>query len=261
MNLSANRDTVLSMIRYDAKSKTSTKLYDELAGLLDFASLPEGLCLVIGGDGFLLSVIAELGQSYIYMGLNSGRLGFMLNDVMDVSEVVGLIKAGAWGEMSVPRLKMKALTSSGETIEGLALNDVYLERMSGQTAHLRVEVDGVEVVDRVVCDGLIVATALGSTAYSFSAGGPVCHPTLRHTQLTTISAHSPRLPPIVLPQSAVVEIKAFDTEWRPVRVVTDGTDYPAVTRVKVENANSDVTLAFFEGHDPTAMLIGKMLRT
>ena len=261
MNLSANRDTVVPMIRYDAKSKSSTKLHDELAGLLDFTALPDDLCLVIGGDGFLLRVIAELGQSYLYMGLNSGMLGFMLNDVDSVDSVVKLIKARAWGEMTVPRLKMRALTQSGDTIEGLALNDVYLERMSGQTAHLRVEVDGVEVVDRVVCDGLIVSTALGSTAYSFSAGGPVCHPTLRHTQLTTISAHSPRLPPIVLPQSAVVEIKAFDTEWRPVRVVTDGTDYPSVTRVKVENANSDVRLAFLEGHDPTAMLIGKMLRT
>jgi len=260
MNLSANRDTLLPMIRYDAKSKRSTKLYNELTRIVDMDSLPEDLCLVIGGDGFLLRVIAELGQSYVYMGLNSGMLGFMLNDVESVTSVIEQIKNGAWGEMSVPRLKMKALTSTGETIEGLALNDVYLERMSGQTAHLRVEVNGVEVVDRVVCDGLIVATALGSTAYSFSAGGPVCHPTLRHTQLTTISAHSPRLPPIVLPQSAVVEIKAFDTEWRPVRVVTDGTDYPAVTRVKVENADSDVRLAFLEGHDPTAMLIGKMLR-
>jgi NAD+ kinase len=261
MNLSANRDTLLPMIRYDAKSKSSTKLYEKLKVLLDFATLPDELCLVIGGDGFLLGVITELGQSYIYLGLNSGMLGFMLNDVDDVEIIVELVNRGAWREMSVPRLKMMALTQSGETIEGLALNDVYLERMSGQTAHLRVEVDGVEVVDRVVCDGLIVATALGSTAYSFSAGGPVCHPTLRHTQLTTISAHSPRLPPIVLPQSAVVEIKAFDTDWRPVRVVTDGTDYTAVTRVKVENANSDVRLAFLEGHDPTAMLIRKMLRT
>jgi NAD+ kinase len=141
------------MIRYDAKSKNSTKLHDELNRLLDFAALPDDLCLVIGGDGFLLRVIAELGQSYLYMGLNSGMLGFMLNDVDSVDSVVKLIKARAWGEMTVPRLKMRALTQSGDTIEGLALNDVYLERMSGQTAHLRVEVDGVEVVDRVVCDG------------------------------------------------------------------------------------------------------------
>ena len=251
----------MRVLRYDTNSSRAIELLGRLKEHIALESLPQDLCLVIGGDGYMLRVISELGQGYTYLGINSGRLGFMLNRPNDLAETAELLKRGAWRTLSVPRLQMTATTEQGGKVTGLALNDAYLERASGQTAHLRVEVNGVEIVERIVCDGVIVSTALGSTAYSFSAGGPICHPTLRHIQVTAISAHSPRLPPIVLPSSATVEITALETEKRPVRVVTDGIDHPGVTGVSVRDGNSDIKLAFLEGHDTTASLIETMLKT
>jgi NAD+ kinase len=216
---------------------------------------------VVGGDGYLLSVITELGADYTYLGLNSGSLGFMLNDVVDLKETAALLAAQSWRVDRMPRLKMEATTPQGASFESLALNDVYLQRMTGQTTHLRVRVNGVRVVDRMVCDGLILATALGSTAYSFSAGGSACHPELRLMQLTAICPHAPRLPPITLPLTAQVEIQVLDCEKRPARVVTDGVDHPGVNRVRIANSGADVALAFLSNHDPTATLIRKVIES
>jgi NAD+ kinase len=249
------------MLKSDPHSPKASELVQALSAHLDFESLPEDICLVVGGDGYLLSVIAELGAAYTYLGLNSGSLGFMLNDVEDLQQTAELLAGQQWRVDRVPRLKMEATTPQGDGFTGLALNDVYLQRMSGQSTHLRVRVNGVRVVDRMVCDGLILATALGSTAYSFSAGGPACHPELRLMQLTAICPHAPRLPPITLPLSAEVEIEVLDWAKRPARVVTDGVDHPGVNRVRIANSGADVALAFLTNHDPTATLIRKVIES
>jgi NAD+ kinase len=249
------------MLKSDPKAPKSVELVQALSAHLDFESLPDDICLVVGGDGYLLSVIAELGDEYTYLGLNSGTLGFMLNDVVDLQETAALLAGQQWRVDRVPRLTMEATTPHGERFTALALNDVYLQRTSGQTTHLRVRVNGVRVVDRMVCDGLILATALGSTAYSFSAGGSACHPELRLMQLTAICPHAPRLPPITLPLSAEVEIEVLDWEKRPARVVTDGAEHPGVNRVRIADSRADVALAFLANHDPTATLIRKVIQS
>ena len=249
------------MLKFDANSEKAQAFQKALQEELDLTVLPEELCLVIGGDGFLLQVIAQEGPRYTYLGINSGSLGFMLNDVEDFSKSMDQIRSGSWRVFSVPRLAMEATTSDGESFSALALNDVTLQRMSGQTTHLRVWVDGVRAVDRMVCDGLIVSTALGSTAYSFSAGGPACHPNLRLMQLTAICPHMPRLPPITLPLDSVVEVEVLDSSKRPARVVTDGIDHPEAVRLRVAHAQEDVRLAFLDQHDATATLIRKVIST
>jgi NAD+ kinase len=155
---------------------------------------------------------------------------------------------------------MEAVDASGAVHAALALNDVYVERERGQTCHLRVTVDGVEVVERMVCDGLIVATALGSTAYTFSAGGPAAHPLLRALHLTAICPHSPRLPPLVLPETSVVEVEVIDAERRPARVVVDGAQTGDIRRVRVRGGADAVRIAFLEGHDFIGTMVGKVLR-
>ena len=247
------------MLEIDPNSPKAKQLVEALSAHVDLESLPEEICLVVGGDGHLLSVIAERGADYSYLGLNSGSLGFMLNDVVDIEAAATLIATQRWSVHRVPRLAMQAIDGTGQRYTGLALNDVYLERMTGQTTHLRVRVDGVTVVDRMVCDGLILSTALGSTAYSFSAGGSACHPELRLMQLTAICPHAPRLPPVSLPPDAVVEVEVLDSDKRPARVVTDGIDHPGVSSVHIADAKSDVGLVFLEGHDPTATLIRKVI--
>lgn len=222
--------------------------------------LPEDLCLVLGGDGTLLKVIGELGAGPLYLGLNCGHLGFMLNEPGDPSTLAArLHQVSTWRVFSMPRLRAQAI-QEGETQGALALNDVYLERASGQSAHLRVFVDGHKVVERLVCDGLIVSTALGSTAYALAAGGVACQFTLPLMQLVAINPHTPRLQPIALPQHSVIEIEVLDGHRRPVKAVTDGQDLCEVDRVRVQDAESPARLAWLEGHDPTRALIQKLLR-
>ncbi len=226
--------------------------------------LPDDLCLVLGGDGTMLQAIHAQGAAATWLGLNFGHLGFLMNDVpaaaAGVAYVHDRLAARTWQTHSFARLSMVAQTASGP-ITGLAVNDVYVERQSGTTCHLRVWVDGHLLADRLTCDGIIVATPLGSTAYSFSAGGSVSHPLTRSIHLTAICPHTPKLAPIVLPEGARVRIEVLDAERRPARAVIDGVPREDVRTVEVASSpGQDVSLAFFEGHDFMRTLLRKVLR-
>ncbi len=232
----------------------------EAAGL---PPLPPELCLVLGGDGTMLQAIHAGGSGTTWLGLNFGNLGFLMNDVPTsggVEFVQSRLADRAWKTHLFPRLAMTAETAHAD-ITGLAVNDVYVERQSGHTCHLRVWVDGSVLADRLTCDGIIVATPLGSTAYSFSAGGSASHPLTRSVHLTAICPHAPKLAPIVLPESASVRIEVLDPVRRPARVVVDGVAREDVRGVQVAaHPSEDVSLAFFNEHDFTRTLLHKVLR-
>lgn len=238
-----------------------------IAAALDEAGLdlPDDLCLVLGGDGTMLRAIRQGGGALRYLGVNCGFLGFLMNDLPEdpgeaAAEVRRIVAEGDWFTRDFPRLRMVGERVGGGAMDELAVNDVYVERVSGQTCHLRVVVDGVEAVSRLVCDGLIAATPLGSTAYSFSAGGPAAHPLLQGITLTAICPHVPRLAPLVLPDSAVIEIEVLEPERRPARAAVDGAQHAPVAAVRVQASGDRVALGFRRGHDFTATLIRKVLR-
>ena len=188
------------MIRVNTNNPVARVLSERLRERVNFDDLPDDLCVVLGGDGFMLETIREVGASHVFLGINAGRVGFLLNDPEDFESTVEALESQLWTVHTFPRLNMRAEPSKdGTVMNALAVNDVYLERMSGQTAHLQIEIDGVRVVDRLVCDGIIASTALGSTAYHFSASGHACHPGVRAIHLTPICPHSPRLTPLTLP--------------------------------------------------------------
>lgn len=238
-----------------------------LAAALDrggpLQGLPDDLVLVLGGDGTMLHAIHDHPGHRVFLGLNCGYLGFLMNDLpADAAARVAreTLESGRWTAHPFPRLRMRARTAGGE-VEGLAVNDVYVERQSGTTVQLRAWIDGKELASRLVCDGLIAATPLGSTAYSFSAGGSASHPLVRSVHLTAICPHAPKLAPIVLPASATVEVEVLDAARRPARVVVDGRAYGDVRSVTVAAAASDdVSLGFFDGHDFMGTLLRKVLR-
>ena len=249
------------MIRVNTSNPAAKVLHERLAERVDLSALPEDLCLVLGGDGYMLQSIREVGAGHVFLGINAGRVGFLLNDPEDFEAMVDALESHSWMVHTFPRLRMLAHTSDGATpAEALAVNDVYLERMSGQTAHLQIEIDNVRVVDRLVCDGIIASTALGSTAYHFSASGHACHPGVRAIHLTPICTHSPRLAPITLPAEAKIAIECMGAEKRPVRAVADGVGHPNVSRIEIERADVDVGLAFLDGHNFTATLVEEDLR-
>lgn len=246
-------------IRHDPRNERACLLRQQLCEQLDPESLPADLTLVLGGDGFLLRCLRQSGHDTTWLGVNCGRLGFMLNDPQPLEVLVESLTRARYAVTTIPRLRLKANRAEGKPIEDLAINDVYLERQSGQTAHLRVSVDGTRVVDRLVCDGVVASTAMGSTAYALAAGGVACHSSLQLIQLVAINPHAPRLPPIALRRDAVIEVEVLDGHRRPVRAVADGHEHPAVRQVEIRDADSDIRLAFFEGHDPTATMVRKML--
>ncbi len=249
------------MICIDPNNPVAGALRDRLADRIDFTRLPEELCLVLGGDGFMLETIRAEGPGRVFLGLNAGRVGFLLNDPEDFEATIEAIEGHAWTVHTFPRLAMRAIPADGgPEMKALAVNDVYLERMSGQTAHLRITIDQVEVVDRLVCDGIIASTALGSTAYHFSASGHACHPGVRAIHLTPICPHSPRLAPLTLPAEARIAFDVIQSDKRPVRAVADGVGHQNVARIEIERADVDVRLAFLDGHDFTATLVEKILQ-
>jgi NAD+ kinase len=233
------------------------------------AAPPEGLapdvCVVLGGDGTMLRAIARHGGAFRYVGVNCGHLGFLMNDLPGepgtvARTVARLLVADRWLAPRFPRLRMRAADRAGALFDARALNDVYVERMRGQTCHLRVTVDGVEVVRHMVCDGIVIATSLGSTAYSFSAGGPAAHPLLRQLHVTAICPHHPRLHPLLLPIGTTVRVEVLDAEERPARAVSDGVAHEEIVMVEIVGGSDEVTLCFAEGHNFTSTMIRKVLQ-
>jgi len=249
------------MIRIDTRNPLAEKLAHALGERVDLESLPIDLCLVVGGDGWMLETIRNAGPEATFLGINAGRTGFLLNDVDDLDRVAAALKAGQWRVWDFPRLAMQCWPEAdGSTLRhDSAVNDIYLERMSGQTAHLRIDIDGVQVVERLVCDGLVTSTALGSTAYHFSSSGHACHPAVRAIHLTPICPHSPRLSPLTLPPDSVIRVEVLQGKKRPVRAVSDGVDHGPVRSLEVRQDPQGIRLAFLEGHDFTGTLVRKIL--
>lgn len=247
-------------IHADPRNPTAAELEKALRHHLQVDTSTLEAEVVLGGDGYMLQVVSERVFDGVFLGLNAGRVGFLLNDVEDWARTARLIEQRRWTAYGFPVLEAVVKGADGSVTTLHALNDVYLERSTGQTAHLALSIDGRRVVDRLVADGVIAATALGSTAYGFSAGGPVCHPTLRSLSVTPICPHSPRLPPLVLPSGVPFRVEVLGRDRRPVRAVVDGRGVEDVVSVDIGFADRLVHLAWFEGHDFTARLVQKILR-
>ena len=247
------------MIVHDPRNPKAVAIAAAVKELAPGIHAREDLTVVVGGDGFLLHTVHEHGFKQQYLGLNAGTLGFLLNDAEDLERVVQAIVDDQWSEHRFPLLEAKVTLGTGEQITGYAMNDVYLERSTGQTARISLAIDGHHVVDQLSADGLILATALGSTAYSFSAGGTPCVPSLPVMCVTPICPHKPRLSPFVLPYGARAAIEVFAPERRPVRVVIDGADHEDVRSVAVGPTEHQVRMGYLSGHDFTGQMVGKLL--
>ncbi|MEN0062042.1 MAG: NAD(+)/NADH kinase [Myxococcota bacterium] len=221
---------------------------------------PEGIAIVIGGDGFLLRMIAEHGVGLAYLGLNAGHVGFLLNDGTEPARVASALVAGQFRAHAFPLLEAELTLASGEVKTVQAVNDVYLERMSGQAARLTLSVNAIVAVEELVADGLIFSTALGSTAYTFSAGGLPAHPALRALQITPICPHQPRLTPFALPPTARASVDVVHHAWRPVRAVTDGRAIDNVVAMQVRLSDRGVHLCYLDDHDFMRQMLTKVLR-
>lgn len=251
------------MLHIDRRNPRARTLGEALARRLGDAPLPADLHIVVGGDGWMLTSLRAHGPHGVFLGVNAGRVGFLLNDVdgeEQLAALAGCIRQQAYAVHDFPLLEAEVqLRRDRGTSRTRAVNDVFVERTDGSMALLRLRVDGALVVDELSCDGIIVATALGSTAYSFSAGGVPSHPRAQALHITPICPHGPRLSPFVLPGDSVVEIEVLRGEHRPVRAFSDGMALGEVERATVRPARDRVRLAFLPDHDFTATMVRKIL--
>ena len=207
----------------------------------------------------MLNCIRTHGPNHIYLGLNAGSLGFLMNDISDPERTLSLLEKQQWKSFSFPRLHLKGTSPQGETFEGKAVNDVYVIRTSGITANLRLEIDDIVIVEKLSCDGLIISTALGSTAYNYSAGGTPCHPLLQGIHITPICPHKPRLRSFMVPNQSKITIDVLSHTRRPVQAVSDGISHGPTTRIRVDLAPQPIQLAFLDDHHFTETLFRKVL--
>ncbi|SIR17827.1 NAD+ kinase [Rhizobium sp. RU35A] len=210
--------------------------FDELTDLYGNHSAQEADTIVaLGGDGFMLQTLHQTVNSgkRIY-GMNCGSVGFLMNDYR-VDKLQERIDQAV--ENDFHPLQMKTRNADGTTSLALAINEVYLFRQSYQAGKLRVTVDGHVRLEELICDGLIISTPAGSTAYNLSAHGPILPLDAPLLAMTPVSAFRPRRwRGALLPNRVSVEIDILEPEKRPVNAVADNTEVKSVLHVHVSQS-------------------------
>jgi len=198
------------------------------------------MVVALGGDGFMLETLHRfLRRGLPVYGMNRGSVGFLMNDYREDDLPARLAAAQT---AIVHPLRMVALRQDGASVESLAINEVSLLRESRQAAKIRILVDGKARLPELICDGILVSTPAGSTAYNLSAHGPIVPLSANLLPLTPISAFRPRRwRGALLPSDATVVFDILEPDKRPVAAVADYTEVRDVTRVEVREAR-DVSL-------------------
>ncbi|SMY08786.1 NAD kinase [Flavimaricola marinus] len=192
------------------------------------------IVVALGGDGFMLQTLhrTEHHDLAVY-GMNRGTVGFLMNAYSEEGLPERLADAE---EAVINPLRMEAFTVSGERHEGLAINEVSLLRAGPQAAKLRITVDGKMRMEELVCDGALVATPAGSTAYNYSAHGPILPIGSDVLALTAIAPFRPRRwRGALLPKQALVQIDVTEPERRPVMADADSRSVRDVARVLIHS--------------------------
>ncbi len=203
-----------------------------------------GVVVALGGDGFMLETIHRvLDRNTPVYGMNRGSVGFLMNPYQEDDLPARLSRAQ--GAELYP-LRMHAITRAGAVEEGLAFNEVSLLRQLRQTAKIRITIDGRVRLQELSCDGVLISTPAGSTAYNLSAHGPIVPLSANLLPLTPISAFRPRRwRGALLPSTAEVLFEVLESEKRPTAAVADFTEVRDVVSVAVsEDRSVSVTLLF-----------------
>ena len=213
----------------------------------DFGPEACDIVVALGGDGYMLQTLHRFtGKGKPIYGMNRGTVGFLMNEYHqdDLPQ-----RLAAAEKAVIHPLKMTAHTQSG-VIEARAFNEVSLLRETRQAAKIRILVDGLPRLSELICDGVLVSTPVGSTAYNLSAHGPILPITADLLALTPISAFRPRRwRGALLPHRAKVRFEMAESRKRPVSAVADDFEVRDVTAVDVEEDRSiSMALLYDAGH-------------
>jgi len=214
----------------------------------DFVEPAEAdLIVALGGDGFLLQTLHEMlkrGRVCPIFGMNRGTVGFLMNEWRLDALDERLAKARSF---TVSPLHMTATKVGGEILTNHAINEVSLLRETRQTAWIEVSVNGRVVLPQLVCDGVLVATPAGSTAYNLSANGPILPLGSRLMALTPISPFRPRRwRGALIPDELRISFRVLDPVKRPVSAVADQLEVRDVETVEVRIDTSEALTLLFD---------------
>lgn len=216
--------------------------------------------VALGGDGFMLQTLhAMMNSGKLIYGMNRGSIGFLMNRY----SIDALPERVAKAEENICRpLEMQTIDAAGNRREALAINEVYLFRQSYQAAKLRVAVDGRTRLEELICDGLLLATPAGSTAYNLSAHGPILPLEAPLLALTPVSPFRPRRwRGALLPNHVTVEIDILEPEKRPVNAVADYTEVKSVSKVTItESENSTAIILSDPDHSWSERILSEQFQ-
>ncbi len=211
--------------------------------------------VALGGDGFMLQTLhgTQHLDAPVY-GMNRGTVGFLMNTYSEDDLIARLVAAE---EEVVNPLAMRATCVDGTMHEALAINEVSLLRAGPQAARLRITIDGKLRLEELVCDGALVSTPAGSTAYNYSAHGPILPIGSDVLALTAIAPFRPRRwRGALLPKTAVVRFDVLEAAKRPVMADADSRSVENVASVEIRSdASVSHNILFDPGHGLQERLI------
>lgn len=201
--------------------------------------------VALGGDGLMLSSLHSfMDQGKPIFGMNHGSVGFLMNRF----DEEGLVERIADAKMTLLHpLEMDAKDADGKSHKALAINEVSLLRLTAQAAKLEISIDGKTRMDELICDGALLATPAGSTAYNLSAHGPILPIDAKLLALTPISAFRPRRwRGALLSENAKVTFRALEADKRPISAVADHSEFRNVVEVSVRQSKAHNLLMLFD---------------
>ena len=218
------------------------------------------IVVALGGDGFMLQVLHRFMNSGVPIyGMNKGTIGFLMNEYREDGLRERLAAAV---QNTIHPLTMTATDAEGVAHESLAINEVAIFRQSYQAARLRISIDGQIRLEELVCDGVMVATPIGSTAYNLSAQGPIIPVDAPLLALTPVSPFRPRRwRGALLPNHQTVRIEALEPEKRPVNAVADATEIKSVRTIEIrESAKDHGRILFDRDHSWDERILAEQFR-
>ena len=226
-------------------TETDLEWYADLSSMIDFVNPDKAdVIIVLGGDGFMLHSVHE--YRYLekpFYGMNCGSVGFLLNEFTAKDLETKILNTKQ--QILFP-LNMKAKLRNGDKVEAMAFNEVSIMRRSRQTANIRLIVNGIERISKLVSDGVLVATPAGSTAYNFSARGPIIPIGSNVLALTPVSPFRPRRwNGALLPHDAIIRFENLDPDKRPIYISADFKEWTDVLSVEVKEDPAKSAILLF----------------
>jgi NAD+ kinase len=241
-----------------AEQEAAVEALDQLSQLYgQYAAEDCEVIVALGGDGFMLETMHRFIERQVPIyGMNRGTVGFLLNSYSDERLPERLQRTQT---VRLHPLVMSVETTDGQTYQALAINEVSLHRQSRQAAKLRIRVDDKIRLDELICDGLLVATPAGSTAYNLSAHGPIIPVGAGVLALTPVCAFRPRRwRSALLPHKARVAVEILEQLKRPVSAVADFTEIRDVANVEIrEDRTIGIDLMFDPEHNLEERIIAE----